>query len=202
LTASDAAAAARTGAWIIDLRSSEEFGAGHPEGALHIGFGTKVGYWAGWVVPGDARIVLLGSSSTHIQNVQPQLLRVGLDRIEGFIAGGFEAWTRAGLPVESVPQIDVRELRGRLERREPFTLLDVRTKKEYAAGHIDGAVNMPVGDLPRAAAIPAGSPVATMCEGGFRSSLAASLLLRAGTREIINVTGGMSAYRATQAHEE
>ncbi len=196
LAPAQAAAAARDGAWIVDLRSAEEFGAGHPEGAAHIGFGSKVGYWAGWIVPGDARIVLLASSDTHVRAAQAQLLRVGLDRIDGFVAGGFTAWTEAGLPVQSVSQIDVRELRARLQRRERFTLIDVRTRREFATDHIDGAVNVPVGDLHDANAPLPGGPVLTMCEAGFRSSLAASLLQRKGVREITNVTGGMGAFRA------
>ena len=209
LTAAQAGSATREGAWIVDLRSGDEFAAGHPKGAVHIGFGSKVGYWAGWMLPGDARIVLVGSSPTQIQGAQPQLLRVGLDRIDGFVGGGFDAWTSAGLPVESVPQIDVRELQARLQSPGAFVLLDVRTKKEYAAGHIEGARNIPVGDLSRASAraervesvegLPPSTLVATMCEGGYRSSLAASLLQRAGFREIINVSGGMSAYRAMEA---
>jgi hydroxyacylglutathione hydrolase len=193
----EAAAAARDGAWIIDLRPTEPFAAGHPAGAVNIAFGSKVGYWAGWIVPGDARIVLLGSSDAQVHAAQPQLLRVGLDRIVGFVAGGFDAWTRAGLPVQSLTQIDVRELNRRLQRRERFTLLDVRTRKEFAAGHIDGAVNLPVGDIP-AADLGTAGPVLTMCEAGFRSSLAASLLQRKGGREIANVIGGMGAYRGME----
>jgi hydroxyacylglutathione hydrolase len=195
LAPAEAAAAASDGAWTIDLRSPREFGEGHPRGAVHIACGSKVGYWAGWVLPGDARIVLLASADSHIRQAQPQLLRVGLDRIEGFVAGGFEAWTRAGLPVDSIPQMDVGELQSRLQRRDRFMLLDVRTKKEFAAGHVEGALNIPVGELDRLGALSAGACVATMCEGGFRSSLAASLLQRIGFREIVNVTGGMSAYR-------
>ncbi len=198
LAPAQAAAAARDGAWIVDLRTAEEFGAGHPDGAVNIGFGSKVGYWAGWVVPGDARIVLLASSDTHVHAAQAQLLRVGLDRIDGFVAGGFRAWTEARLPVQATPQIDVRDLRARLQRREPFTLLDVRTRKEFAAGHIDGAVNVPVGDLHDPNAPVPGGPILTMCEAGLRSSLAASLLQRKGAREIANVTGGMGAYRTLE----
>jgi hydroxyacylglutathione hydrolase len=199
LHAAEAAAAAREGAWIVDLRTSEEFGAGHPRGAVHLGFGTKVGYWAGWILPGDARIVLLASSGTHVQGAQPQLLRVGLDRIDGAVTGGFEAWKSAGLPIESIPQIDARELRARVRRRDAFTLLDVRTTKEFGEGHVEGALNIPVGDLQQPAALPAGGPVTTMCEGGYRSSLASSLLQRHGFRDITNVTGGMSVYRELEA---
>lgn len=199
LTPAQAAAAARDGAWILDLRSVGEFGAGHAAGAINIPFGSKVGYWAGWIVPGDARVVLLAASDTHVASAQPQLLRVGLDRIDGFVAGGFDAWARAGLPVESLPAIEVAELRARLARREPFTLLDVRTRKEFAADHIEGAINVPVGDLPSAAVPPATGPVLTMCEAGFRSSVAASILQRRGVRDVVNVTDGMNAYRALGA---
>lgn len=200
LTASQAAALARDGATIIDLRSNEEYGAGHPAGAVHLAFGAKVGYWAGWVLPGDARIVLLGADA-HMTNVQAQLLRVGLDRIEGYVDGGYAAWTRANLPVRAIAQIDVRDLQSRVNGHEGVTLLDVRTTREFAAGHIKGAVNVPVGDLPaRVSAVPRSAAVLTLCEGGFRSSLASSLLERAGVDQIGNVTGGMSAYRDMETH--
>jgi hydroxyacylglutathione hydrolase len=194
LSPAQTVAAARDGGWILDLRPSEQFSAGHPKGAVNIAHGSKVGYWAGWILPGDARIVLLGSSD-HVADAQVQLLRVGLDRIEGCLDGGFAAWRDAGLPVEAIPTIDARELQSRLQRRERFTLLDVRTRKEFEAGHIDGAVNLPVGDLPRAEPPPSDGPVLTMCEAGFRSGLAASLLQRRGVRKIMNVAGGMGAYR-------
>lgn len=200
LQAREAARLASEGAWIIDLRTSDEFGASHPAGAVHLGFGSKVGYWAGWLLPGDASIVLLASSATHIRQVQPQLLRVGLDRIEGVVDGGFEAWKATGLPVQSIPQIDVRELNARLQNAaDPLMLLDVRTRKEFAAGHVDGALNMPVGEVNRIGAISPGAAIATMCEGGYRSSLASSLLQRAGLPDVINVVGGMSAFRALEA---
>lgn len=199
LTPQEAAALAAGGAWIVDLRSSEEFGSGHPASAVHIGFGSKVGYWAGWILPGDARIVLISSSATHGQQAQPQLLRVGLDRIEGFIAGGYDAWKSAELPIRWVPQIDVEQLQSRLRSEsEPLLLLDVRTPKEFAAGHVDGAMNVPVGEVNRIGALSHEATVATMCEGGYRSSLASSLLLRAGFPSVVNVSGGMSAYRATE----
>jgi hydroxyacylglutathione hydrolase len=196
LPPAEAAAAVREGAWLVDLRSPQEFGAGHPAGAVNIAFGSKVGYWAGWVLPGDARIVLLASSDTHVEQAQPQLLRVGLDRVEGAVAGGFAGWKGAGLPTDAIPQIDVHELRARVQRHDRFTLLDVRTRREFATGHVPGAINLPVGDL-AARPTPGDPPLLTMCEAGFRSSLAASLLKRTGAREIINVVGGMSAYRST-----
>ena len=197
LSAHEAAARAEAGAWLVDLRSADLFGAAHPKGAVNIGFGAKVGYWAGFVVPADTPLVLLSPSAENAAAAARQLLRVGLDRIEGLIEGGLEAWRRAGLPVASVPQISVAELAGRLS--QPMTLVDVRTPKEWRGGHIDGATHIPLGDVTaRAASLPDGLPVLTLCEGGYRSSLAASLLLKAGRPAVTNVTGGMAAWRAAQ----
>jgi rhodanese-related sulfurtransferase len=73
----------------------------------------------------------------------------------------------------------------------------VRTSEEFRAGHIEGAMHIPLGDLARRASeIPRDRPVATICEAGYRSSLAASVLAGAGLDSLINVTGGMSAWRA------
>ena len=76
-------------------------------------------------------------------------------------------------------------------------LVDVRTPREYASGHVSGAINIPVGEIPaRAGELRRDVAIATVCEGGYRSVLAASLLAREGITNLANVTGGMAAYRA------
>ena len=126
-----------------------------------------------------------------------QLLRVGFDRIEGYIAGGIDAWRAAGLPISQMPQITVRQLRERLERDEDLAVVDVRTASEWVNGHVEGAIHVPVGDISTSAAtLDSHGSVATICEGGYRSLLAASLLARAGLPNVVNVVGGMTAYRA------
>jgi hydroxyacylglutathione hydrolase len=191
-----AAALAADGAVIVDLRPAGAFAAGHPDGAIHLGFGTKVGYWAGWVIPADSHVILLADDPAHVQDAAVQLLRVGLDRIDGSLAGGHEAWVGAGLPVASFEQISAADLRAGAGDRQ-LQLLDVRSPREYHADHIEGAVNVPVGDVPeRARHLPADGTFATICEGGYRSTLAASLLAREGIAHIVNVVGGMAAYRA------
>lgn len=196
MRAADAASAMENGAWLIDLRPAAAFGAGHPAGAINISFGSKVGYWAGWVVPADTPVVLLAAKPDEARAAARQLLRVGIDRIDGYVDGGFDGWREAGLPVATIPQMTVEELRTRLDGRQGLTVVDVRTRKEWDAGHLDEATHVPVGDVESHAASLAGKgPLAIMCEGGFRSSLASSLLARAGAGEVINVTGGMAAYR-------
>jgi hydroxyacylglutathione hydrolase len=194
-----AAALAADGAVIVDLRPPAAFVAGHPYGAIHLGFGPKVGYWAGWVIPPDSPIILLADELAHVQDAAVQLARVGLDRVDGAVAGGYEAWIGAGLPVASLDQMSAADLRARAADRQ-LHLLDVRSVREYQAGHIDGSVNVPVGDVPdRARLLPTDGVFATICEGGYRSTLAASLLAREGVAHIINVIGGMAAYRAMES---
>jgi hydroxyacylglutathione hydrolase len=191
---------ARDGGVIIDVRSSEAFAAGHPSDALNIGFGARVAYWAGWLVEPDERIVLVTGGDREALEVRRQLLRVGLDDVAGVVAGGFDGWRAAGLPTSRVEQISARDLhRERRAARGGLTIVDVRSPREYESGHLEGAINIPVGELrERVAELPSDLPVATICEGGFRSSLAASVLGRAGVRSVSNVAGGMTAYRALE----
>jgi hydroxyacylglutathione hydrolase len=198
LTADAASRAVREGATLLDLRPASAFGEGHPAGALNLAFGSKVGYWAGWVVPADARVVLLSDALAPVLDVTRQLLRVGLDAIEGYVDGGFRAWRAAGLPTAVIEAAGVSGLLDRIAR-DRLQLVDVRTPREFEAGHIDGALNIPVGDLPARIGEVAGfKRLAVICEGGYRSSLAASLLAARG-RDVVNVDGGMAAFRSVEA---
>jgi hydroxyacylglutathione hydrolase len=190
----DAAALIDRGALVIDMRDAEAFGAGHPTGAINLGFGARIGYWAGWIVPADTDVVLLAGTMQQATEARRQLLRVGLDAV-GAIDGGFAAWQAGGGALSRLEQITARELRARRDR-EPLTLVDVRTPREWRAGHVDGSLNVPVGELQtRATELRGAGPLAAICESGYRSSLASSLLLRAGFA-VVNVTDGTSAYRA------
>jgi hydroxyacylglutathione hydrolase len=193
---SAAAALAADGAVVIDLRQANAFAAAHPDGAINISFGAKVGYWAGWIVPADAPVMLLADDPGHAREAALQLLRVGLDSVHGSIAGGFGGWMQAGLPVESLELISAEDLRAAMARGENVQIVDVRTPREWAGGHVEGAINIPVGDIPaRAGELRRDIGVATICEGGFRSMIAASLLAREGIAHLANVNGGMAAYR-------
>jgi hydroxyacylglutathione hydrolase len=195
-----AAALAADGVLIIDLRAPDAFAAEHPYGALNLGYGSKVGYWAGWVLQPDEPMILLAAAPSEAQEAAMQLLRVGLDRIEGHVAGGFDAWKDAALPVATLSVRSPSDLKIARESHEPLTLVDVRTPKEFLAGHIEGAINIPLGELrSRIDDVPRGGAIATMCEAGYRSSLAASILEREGVAAIVNIEGGMSAFRTLEA---
>ena len=199
VAATEAVTMAHDRAVVVDLRSSDAFGASHPTGAVNIGYGPRIGYWAGWVIAPNVPLLLLSGTAAQAAEAYRQLLRVGLDDVAGTIDGGFDAWRAAGGAVTSLPQITARALRDRLGR-EPLTVVDVRSPREWRDGHVEQSVNVPVGDLAGEQAqatlrdLRAAGPVAAICEGGYRSSLASSLLQRAGV-EVINVMDGTSAYR-------
>lgn len=192
-----AASAVRSGALLLDIRGATEFASLHPLGALNFPYGTKIGYWAGYVLPADARVVLMANTDRDIRDAARQLLRIGVSKIEGCVRGGFDAWRDGGLPTASLPISNVQDLQASLAGANGPHVIDVRTQREWDAGHIEGAMHIPLGELARRAQeIPRDRPAATMCEGGYRAAVAASVLARAGLDQVVNVTGGMAAWRA------
>jgi hydroxyacylglutathione hydrolase len=149
------------------------------------------------VLPENARIVLLTDDPSRAAEAGRQLLRVGFDTIEGYVAAPGSAWRDAGFPVLSITQISTGELREQLEHGG-LTLIDVRSDREWNDGHIAEAIHVPIGEMrKRAGEFDRQRPIATICEGGYRSMLAASILARSGFGQVLNVSGGMTAYRET-----
>jgi hydroxyacylglutathione hydrolase len=180
----------------IDLRDQLAFGSGHIPGAFGIGAGDNLSTWASWVVPYDTPILLVDSDYSRIDEAVRSLVRVGLDSVEGYLAGGMPAWKADGHPVSSTPQIAPWELHDRLSGGERWRVVDVRADSEWQSGHIDGARHIMAGFLAdRAGELKGGTePIAVVCGAGYRSTVAASVLERAGVGPIYNVTGGMDAW--------
>lgn len=182
---------------VIDLRRPEAFGGAHIPGSINLGAGPSLGFWAGWVVPYDRPIYLVTEDEKVLDETRRALIRVGLDGIEGFLEGGMRSWIESGYAQSHVPQISVSELHAKLPQR-PF-VLDVRSDAEWQCGHIDSAQHIYAGEITQhAAEIPRDLPIHVVCGTGYRSSMAASLLLRKGYREVINVDGGMAAWNAAE----
>jgi hydroxyacylglutathione hydrolase len=191
---------AKLNEWIVlDARPKEAFASGaHPRLDRHRAL-AALPTWAGWVLPADKSIVILAANSSDATEVITHLLRVGFDRIEGVFEEGIDGWVSCGFEVSCLPTISVQTLAEQLNRPandRPF-VLDVRTDGEWKSGHIDGATHVQVGALPNELSkVPKERPVAVLCGSGYRSTIAASLLMRAGYRNIINVLGGMTAWNS------
>jgi hydroxyacylglutathione hydrolase len=183
---------------LIDLRDQVSFGAGHIAGSFGIGAGTNVSTWASWVVPYDTPLLLVANNRQDAEAAARSLVRVGLDDVRGVIDGGVEAWRAAGGELERVPLIDPVSLAAKLEAGESgLHVLDVRADDEWASGHVAGAIHIMAGELPkRLDEVPRDGTVAIVCGTGYRSTVAASVLARDGRKNLLNVTGGMTAWRA------
>jgi hydroxyacylglutathione hydrolase len=182
---------------VIDVRDQIAFGAAHIPGAFGLGLGTFLSTWAAWVVPYDRALLLVGAQPADTAEAVRSLVRVGLDSIEGNLAGGLDAWIAAGYPVRRLRQASPAELLDDVSREPSIRVLDVRSDDEWEAGHVCGATHLMGGYLPDHARELArgGEPLAVVCQTGYRSTVAASVLERAGAADVRNVTGGMTAWQ-------
>ncbi len=190
---------------LVDTRDPAGFGGAHIRGSYGIGLGPSFGTWAGSVLPEDLPIVLLlpggeeqatPALTAAWEEAVRQLLRVGFDQITGYVAGGMRRWVAEGLPFDSLEQVSAARTR-QLLRRGTVRLLDVRQPHEWRDGHIPGAVHIPGASLPgRLGEIDRDGTWIVACSTGYRSTIAASLLRRAGVRRTANLLGGMSAWVA------
>jgi hydroxyacylglutathione hydrolase len=183
---------------IVDVRSKEAFAAAHLPGAINIPFGPQLPTWAGWVLPYDRPTLIILDHPAQMPEVTTHLIRVGFDDVQGYLQGGIDAWETSGYPLAALSTKSVQQLNDQLRKdRKGLTVLDVRTEKEWNAGHIEGASHIHGGLLQeRFADVPRDRPVAVICGSGYRASIAASFLKREGYEDVCNVVGGMSAWKA------
>ena len=180
---------------IVDVRSKEAFAAAHIPGSFNIPFGPHLATWAGWVLPYERPILAVVDDPQEMIEIARCLLRVGFDRIEGYLEGGVDAWEARGYEFAGLRAVSVHELARQLRTGENPFVLDVRTEQEWQRGHIEGAHHIHGGLLEdRLGEVPEDRPVAVVCGSGYRASIAASFLKRAGHEEVSNVIGGMTAW--------
>lgn len=183
------------GAIVLDVRKPSDFGGAHVPGAYSIWF-EGLPYFAGWMLPYNKELLLVLSSKDQVEDTVKFLGRLGYDQIAGYLAGNLEAWYTRGYTTGRVNLITVQELKERLDRKERLVLLDVREEQEFKEGHIEGALHNHLTSLEgRVAAYDRVCPTAVICNSGNRSSIAASVLLRNGFREVYNVLGSITAWK-------
>jgi hydroxyacylglutathione hydrolase len=185
----------RGGHLILDTRPASQYGAAHILGSLNIGLGGQFASWAGSIIKPDVPLLIVAEDAESVREARTRLARVGIEKVTGFLKDGILAWHQAGLPLATIEQISVEELRLRIEERSVETILDVRRPPEWSSGHIESATHMPLNHLAESAlSLNRDSKVAVLCAGGYRSSIASSVLEQLGFRNISNVVGGMTAW--------
>ncbi len=183
---------------IVDTRAWGAFKTGHAKGALTLPLGNSFNTDAGSMIGEDEAIHLVVEPSRLDEAVR-DLIRVGLDRIEGWLdASRMGEVAAAGGAVETTPEIDVAAAQSMLAEVKPF-VLDARRKVEFAEGHIAGAHNIAhTRLLARVAEVPKDRPILVNCRSGARSARACSLLQKHGYR-VTNLAGGMLAWQESKA---
>ena len=177
---------------VVDTRAIHEYQRSHIPGALSIAFRPSFATWLGWLVEiGTPLLFVLGDEP--LDRVVEESLLVGQENFAGWLDGDMQAWERDGLPTRKTRSIGPDEVKRLL--RDGAVALDVREPSEFETGHLDHAMNLPLGKLVRSRdVIPDGAPVIAYCGHGERSTTGISLLERSGV-EAWNLEGGYEEWR-------
>ena len=186
------------GAIVLDTRPAMQFAVAHVPGSIHIGLSGQYASWAARILGLDKRIILVGEDADHLRESQMRLARVGIENVQAYLEDGIGGWIASGYELDYIPQISVQEFSDLLEKeKDHVAILDVREPGEVEAGAMENSVRIPLGQLPdRTAELPRGKLLVVHCKGGYRSSIATSILRRAGFRDIADLTGGFDAWKA------
>jgi len=199
LTPEEVGKLAAAGHLILDVRAAAAFGAGHVPGSTHVGLNGQFAIWAGTLISMGTPIVIVAESEETAGEAVVRLARVGHESVKGYLAGGVAAWRDAGFEVANVPQITVNDLHLLISEPTPLQILDVRRPPEYQCGHLPRALKAPLLSLQQDLSNLGLDPTkltAVICAGGYRSSAATSILQQHGFSNLLNVTGGTSAWIA------
>ncbi|WP_286175675.1 MBL fold metallo-hydrolase [Arthrobacter sp. NEB 688] len=175
------AARLAAGEWVVDLRTRTAFAAGHVPRTLNIGLDGQFATYLGWLIPWGTPLTLLGEDAAQVADAQRELVRIGIDHLAGAATGSPADWTDG--PLAAFPRAVFADL-AQVRHHRRVGVLDVRRASEFAEQHIAGATNIPLHELlARLGEVPAGE-VWVHCAGGYRASIAASILAAHGHRVV------------------
>ncbi len=177
------------GALVLDTRPAEAFDTAHLAGSFGIPLSAAFGIWVGWVVPAEPPIILVTDSAEAVGDAVRQLIRVGYDRVEGYLGGGLEAWQSAGYATVAIERVAV----AALYPVDGLGVVDVRETSEWRDGHIPGAMSVPLSTLRTHLPLLPHQPLVVHCAHEFRSTVANSLLEGAGF-QVRHLAGGFEAW--------
>jgi hydroxyacylglutathione hydrolase len=184
------------GAQILDVRDAAEYAKGHLAGSINIGLGGQYATWAGTVLDRTRPIVIVSEPGREYE-AAIRLGRIGFDHVLGFLRGGMAALADRPDLVWPTERAGVLVAAEELESANPPLLLDVRAPREWAEKRIEGSVNIPLNHLQeRIGEVPRDRRVAVHCAGGYRSSIAVSILHQHGITNLIEIAGGLAAWEA------
>jgi len=186
----------RGGALVLDTREPSDFAAAHLAGSQNIGLGGQYATWAGTILSPQRPIVIIAEPGRE-QESAIRLGRIGFDNVVGYLQDGLRSLESRPDLTASIERLSPAVAAERLLAQQPPQLIDVRTPREYAEKHIHGSVNVPLNHLAdRINELDTDRPLLIHCAGGYRSSIAASLLGQHGFARVSELAGGVAAWEA------
>lgn len=186
------------GEQLLDVRDAAEFAKGHLAGSINIGLGGQYATWAGTLLDRVKPIVIIAEPGRE-QEAALRLGRIGFDHVRGYLDGGMAALAQRQDLVWPTARVSAAMVAEELEGADAPVVLDIRSPGEWKVGHIPGSVNMPLNHLPaRIMEVPRERRIAVHCAGGYRSSIAASILHQHGITNLIEMAGGLAAWEAAK----
>lgn len=185
---------------LLDSRNASTFTDGFVPGSLFIGRDGNFTEWALDLLSPSARIILIAEAGKEAESIS-LLAEAGFARIEGFLEGGFEAWKAEGEEIDMIINVDAAEMAMDIPFDENLVILDVRRPVEYAEGHVENAVNIPLSDLSdpgNLVQLEERDNLYIHCARGYRSVIAASILKQQGYNNLRNISGGWEFIRHTK----
>lgn len=186
------------GAQVLDVRDSSEYAKGHMAGSINIGLGGQYATWAGTVLDPNRPIVIIAEPGRE-QEAAIRLGRIGFDNVKGYLNDGMGALAERQDLIWSTERVSPLMLADELASQNQPLVIDIRTPREWATSHLEGSINLPLAQLQqRIDEIPRDRKIAIHCAGGYRSSIAASILSQYGITDVIELAGGIAAWETAK----
>ncbi|HSI77080.1 MAG TPA: MBL fold metallo-hydrolase [Lunatimonas sp.] len=187
-----------TGALVLDTRAPEVFAKGFIPNSINIGIDGSFAVWVGTLIPDVKQEIIIVAEEGKEEEVVTRLARVGYDHTIGFLKGGFEAWKAEGRECDEISQISADQLAEMLTKNPSLPVLDVRKNSEYQSEHVLGVKNLPLDYINNhMAEINKDETYYVHCAGGYRSMIFNSVLKARGYDNLVDISGGFDAIKAT-----
>ncbi len=186
------------GAQVLDVRDAAEYAKGHLAGSINIGLGGQYATWAGTVLDATRPIVIVAEPGRE-QEAALRLGRIGFDHVKGYLKDGMGALAERQDLVWATERVSPPMLADELASQNPPLVIDIRTHREWNAAHLTNSINLPLSQLQHHIdEVPRDRRIAVHCAGGYRSSIAASILNQYGITNLIELAGGITAWEAAK----
>ncbi|MGB2633103.1 MAG: MBL fold metallo-hydrolase [Candidatus Acidiferrum sp.] len=184
------------GAQILDTRNAEEFAPAHLAGSINIGLNGQYATWAGTVLDHVHPIVIIADPGRELESAT-RLGRIGFDNIAGYLQNGLQALASCPDRIAFTEHLSVQFAAELLASDQPPLAVDVRSPREREQKFIAGSLSLPLTKLTEnLSQLPKNRPLLVYCAGGYRSSIAASLLQRNGFTSAAEIAGGLVAWQS------